>query len=158
MSAGVLAPFDARSISPVVSPFPAINLAVSVRAERRRLFQVLTVAEYMEAWLSIPGLSPGSRITVTSTPEHFRIDHFRSRELDFTITGLYRTCRRSKLHFTWRKDSRHGSCSSAVAICLRGDFGRTILALTHAPFGSIADRAWHRDLWEASLEKLCSLF
>lgn len=158
MSTGVLASIETRPSCLVSIPLPTINVSVSVRAERRRLFQVLTVAEYMETWLSLPGLSPDSRVAVTSAPKCFRIDHFRSRALDFTITGLYRMCRRSKLHFEWRKDGAHGSSSSEVAISLRGDFERTTVVLTHARLGSFEDHAWHQDLWEKSLQKLSSLF
>ena len=158
MSAGVLASFETSPIGPAPIPFLNINLSVSVRAERRRLFQVLTVPEYMETWLSFPGLLSDSRVAVTSAPQYFRIDHFRARELDFTVIAGYRTCRRSKLQFSWHKESGYGSSSSEVDISLRGDFGRTTVALRHSLLSSRADHAWHRDFWEKSLQQLCLLF
>jgi hypothetical protein len=158
MSAGVLAPIKTQPTGPVPKLGRGIDVSVSVRADRQRLLQVLTVAEYMEAWLSIPGLSSDSHLAITSTSDHFRIDHFRSRRLDFMITGLYRTWRRSKLQFTWRKESETGSSTSYVLLRLCGDFGRTNLALTHTGLGSNADHIWHQVFWERSLGRLRSLF
>lgn len=158
MSAGVLAPFQSSSFSPASSLSPCIDVSVSVRAERQRLFQLLTVGEYMEAWLAVPGLKPESSLTVTSTADSFRIDHFRSGMFDFTISGMYRTCRRAKLELTWRKQSEHMCSSSRVLIRLRGDFERTVVSVSHSWLPSRAEEHWHRDFWERSLDRLQSLF
>jgi hypothetical protein len=158
MSAGVFAAFETSPVGPAQTLLPDIDVSVSVRAERRRLVQVLTVAEYLETWLSFPGPASDSRIVITNGPESFRIDHFRARELDFTITALYRMCRRSRLQLAWRKDAADGSSYSEVILTLRGDFERTTVALRHTRLRSFADFAWHQDFWEQSLKKLSSLF
>ena len=131
MSLAVLAPLKSRpAVPPVVVP-PAkvggyVAVTVSVRADRQRLFQLLTVAEYMEAWLTAPGAERDGRLSITSDLESFRIDHFHARGIDFSITGLYRARRRSKLQFTWRKDTEAGSSTSLVLVRMYGDFERTI--------------------------------
>lgn len=158
MSAGVFASLDAQTTNLLQSPFPCVTTSVSVPTDRQRLFQALTVGEYMEAWLSVPGLSPDSHLEVTSAPDRFRIDRFRPRQVDFSITGLYRSCRRSKLQLWWHKKTRYGTWTSLVVIRLHGDFGRTIVTLTHTGLSSRADHVWHRDLWESSLHQLRALF
>lgn len=158
MSAGVLIPVEMLPGMQRTDLCPDVTTSVSVRGDRQRLFQILTVDEYMEAWLTIPGSHTDSRLTVNTSPEQFRIDHFRSQQVDFRVTGTYRTCRRGKLEFTWRKESNHGSRISMVLIRLHGEFDRTKVTLTHTCLGSQADHLWHRDLWEASLLRLRTLF
>lgn len=158
MSAGVLTSFGSRPAAPLPGEMTDVSVSVSVRTDRQRLFQILTVAEYMEAWLAVPDLRPENRLSVTRDLEGFRIDHFRSRQIEFTITGSYRICRRSKLQFTWRKDTPFGSSTSEVLIRLHGDFERTTVALRHAHLQSTNDRAWHHEFWEQSLRRLSTLF
>ena len=157
MSAGVLTSFESRAAGPLPVEVADVSVSVSVHTDRQRLFQIFTVAEYMEAWLAIPGAHPESRLNVTRDPGGFRIDRFHSRQIDFTITASYRVCRRSKLQFTWRKDTRFGSSTSEVLIRLHGDFDRTTVALRHTRLSNI-DRAWHREFWEQSLRRLSTLF
>jgi uncharacterized protein YndB with AHSA1/START domain len=156
MSAGVSASLD--SLQSLSSSIPDVSVSVSVRAERQRLFQMFTIAEYLEAWLVIPESRAESRLSVTSASDWFRIDHFRSQQLDCSITGLYRTCRRGKLDLTWRKDTPHVCSTSEVSVRLCGDFARTTVSLRHANLFSNHERNWHRDFWERSLHRLCSLF
>jgi uncharacterized protein YndB with AHSA1/START domain len=158
MSAGVLTSFGSRSVASLPVEVPDVTVSVSVRTDRQRLFQILTVAEYMEAWLAIPDTRPDNRLCVTRDEDGFRIDHFRSRQIDFTISGLYRTCRRGKLHFTWRKDTPFSSSMSDVLIRLQGDFERTKVSVRHAGLRSNDDRTWHHDFWENSMRRLCTLF
>ncbi len=158
MCAGVFAVLDTQPAGPTQYAFPSITTSVSVQADRQRLFQTLTVAEYMETWLSIPGSSPDSHLAVASSPDRFRIDHFRSRQVDFSITGIYRTCRRSKLQFTWDKETRFAKSKSLVLIRLQGNFRKTIVSVTHTQLSSDVDHIWHQDLWERSLLRLRSLF
>lgn len=158
MSAQVVPALDAQRAGPTQYAFPSVTTSVSVQADRQRLFRILTVAEYMETWLSIPGAPPDSHLAVASAPDRFRIDHFRSGELDFSVTGTYRTTRRGKLQFTWDKETRYGRSNSLVLIRLLGDFGRTVVCVTHMQLGSHADLIWHRNLWEKSLLRLRSLF
>jgi uncharacterized protein YndB with AHSA1/START domain len=158
MSAGILPSFDSLRATSPADQIADVSVSVSVRADRQRLFQMLTVAEYMEAWLVIPEGRPESRLAVTSAPDCFRIDHFWSQQIDCRITAFYRTCRRSKLDLTWRKETPRNSSTSQVSLRLCGDFERTTVALRHTHLLSNDERAWHRDFWERSLHRLCSLF
>jgi uncharacterized protein YndB with AHSA1/START domain len=133
-------------------------MTVSVNADRHRIFQVLTVAEYMETWLTLPGQSLDSHLAVHCDESSFRIDCRKQQQVDFSITGWIRTYRRSKLAFTWTKPGLTESGNSLVLIRLHGDFERTTLCLTHSGLGSGVERSWHYEMWKRSLDKLSSLF
>jgi uncharacterized protein YndB with AHSA1/START domain len=158
MAAGIVVPFEPQSSHhPQPMPMP-LKSSVSVGADRQRVFRVLTVAEYMEAWLAIPDFAADSHLAVSASADRFRIDHFRSRQVDFSITALYRTCRRGKLQLAWHKETRQGSWGSLVLIRLAGDFERTTVSVTHTHLCPGADYLWHKALWEKSLHRLRSLF
>src|SRR6202012_2876732 len=76
---------------------------VTVAADKRRLFDALTLPEYREAWLVVPGNSSTRHTMASSTDDAYRLDHFVDGSLEFSIIGAYRVCRRAKMAFTWRK-------------------------------------------------------
>lgn len=137
---------------------PSITIATSIRADRYRIFQVLTVAEYIETWLTLPDQSGDWPLIVTSDPNSFRIDWQCRQKVGLSIAGSFRTFRRSKLLFTWTKQGMNESGNSLVSIRLHGDFERTKLYLTHSGLGSLVERSWHHEMWNRSLHKLSHLF
>ncbi len=134
-----------------------IAMTVSVNAERHRLFQALTLPEYVETWLRIPGMRGDQQITATCTQESYRIS-CRADDPEVCVTGSYRVSRRSKLVFTWKKGTAQNASPSLVTIRLLGDFARTTLSLSHSGLTSKAEYLWHRALWESSMGRLRSLF
>ena len=154
LSAGIQA--DGRPL--IVIPW-YVARTVSVDADRHRLFQALTVPEYMEAWISVPGTGKDQQIMASCTPESYRILARNGACLLACIGGFYRVCRRSKLVFTWKKGTTTAAgFSSLVTIRLLGDFARTTLCLSHSGLASKAEYLWHRAFWEGSLERLRALF
>lgn len=142
-------------------PFPHpwhIAMTVSVNAERHRLFQALTLPEYMEAWMRIPGSHGDQEIVATCTQESYRILSCGADGPEACITGVYRVSRRSKVVFTWRKGTASSASPSLVTIRLLGDFARTTLSLSHSGLASKVDYLWHRALWESSMGRLRALF
>jgi uncharacterized protein YndB with AHSA1/START domain len=137
---------------------PFIAITMSVNADRHRIFQVLTVAEYMETWLVLPEHDRESHLVVASSPTSFRIECRKQHQADLSITGSFRTYRRSKLLFTWTKQGMIDPGNSVVAIRLYGDFERTTLSLTHSGLGAGVERSWHNEMWKLSLHKLSCLF
>jgi hypothetical protein len=135
-----------------------VAMTVSVNADRHRLLQALTVPEYMEAWISIPGASQDQRITATCAAERYWILACSGAGFITTISGSYRVCRMRKLVFTWSKGSAAKALPSLVTIRLLGDFARTTLRLSHSGLASNAEYLWHRAFWECSLERLRTLF
>jgi uncharacterized protein YndB with AHSA1/START domain len=135
-----------------------IALTVSINAERHRLFQALTLPEYIEAWMRIPGPHGDEQITVTCTEDSYRILACRADGLETCIAGAYRVSRRSKMVFTWKKGTSPTACFSLVTIRLLGDFARTTLSLVHSGLVSKTEYVWHRAFWEGSIGRLHSLF
>jgi len=141
-----------------VKPDSSLSFNVSLNADRRRIFQVLTIAEYMETWLLIPGSQQESSIHVASDPSGFHIQFLDETGNPAALVGAYQTYRTSKTNILWRKAGVCQSDLSVVKIRLKGDFERTTLSLTHSGLNSTDGLHWHRQLWERSLEKLSSLF
>jgi uncharacterized protein YndB with AHSA1/START domain len=135
-----------------------VESRVSVGADKTRIFQALTVPEYMETWLSFPGRGARMLIASSLTPNEYRIDQYAPSGPVQKISGCYRVLRRSKLIFTWIKDGWLPSQSSVVWLRLIGDFSRTTVSLHHVSLPSREEQQWHQQLWDASLAKLSSLF
>ena len=132
-----------------------ITVHRSVNADRSRLFQALTLAEYIDAWFVAPGALAGST-SVTMEPDSFVVRYRLLDGREQRFIGSYKVLRRGKVQFAWTDAFRETS-SSLVRIRLLGDFGRTTVQLTHAGLDE-SQHLHYRMLWEASLEKLASLF
>jgi uncharacterized protein YndB with AHSA1/START domain len=135
-----------------------IAMTVSVNAERHRVFQALTLPEYIETWIRVPGIRGDQQVTVTCAQETYRISCCGFDASEVCITGAYRVSRRSKMIFTWRNGTVPNTSPSLVTIRLVGDFARTTMRLSHSGLASKAEYLWHRALWENSMGRLCSLF
>ncbi len=135
-----------------------IAMTVSVNAERHRLFQALTLPEYIETWMRLPGIRGDQQVTVTCTQENYCIFGLSSDASEVCITGLYRVSRRSKIIFTWGKGTAPNAPPSLVTIRLLGDFSRTTMSLSHSGLASKAEYLWHLAFWESSMGRLRSLF
>lgn len=144
-----------RRYSPTIEPL-SISVIASVNADRNRIFQALTVPEYIEAWFSVPGAIEG-RTQVFSAADFLSISYSYPWEERGTILCSYKVCRRNKLVLTWEQIALSGAVPSMVKIRLLGDFGRTTIHVTHVGV-TPSNQQWHRALWESSLEKLGKLF
>ena len=133
-----------------------VSVHRSVNADRNRLFQALTLPEYMDAWLVMPGSVPGST-AVAMGPDCFVVSYRLQDGREERFVGTYKVLRRGKVQFAWRQDSFQESTSSLVRIRLQGDFGRTTVQLTHVGLDE-SEQSHYQMLWEASLERLASLF
>jgi len=136
----------------------SFSITVSLNADRRRVFHVLTIAEYMETWLQIPGRHRESSIQVTSDPSGFHVRYFDDAGNPASLVGAYQIYRTAKTNFLWRRTTDPETDSTLVKIRLNGDFERTTLHLSHLGFDSREKLKWHAQLWEQSLDKLSSLF
>lgn len=133
-----------------------VTVQKSVNADRSRLFQALTLPEYIDAWFIAPLAIPGST-SVTKGPDCFLVSYRLRDGREERFVGSYKVLRRGKVQFSWRRDSFHETTSSLVRIRLLGDFKRTTVHLTHVGLDE-EDLAGYKALWEASLEKLACLF
>lgn len=141
-----------------LNPDSAISFTVSVNADKRRLFHVLTIPEYMETWLQVPDRRHETPMQVSGDHAGFHVRYFDKTGNPAYLVGAYQTYRTAKTSFLWRKTSDPEIDPSIVKIRLNGDFGRTTLSLTHLGITTAQALEWHAKLWERSLEKLSSLF
>lgn len=134
-----------------------IKIEIRLAADTRRIFEALTIPEYMELWMSMPGSHLVCSSRASRVADGFIIDHFCDSKPPIRIAGTYLMCLRRKLAFTW---SVSGPCirpSSFADIRLSGDFGRSILRLKHSGFASSEDYSWHDAFWRSSLSRLSRL-
>jgi len=134
----------------------SVSTKTSVGADRHRIFQALTVAEYIEAWFSVPG-GVADHIHVFTREDFFSINISSTQRQHIGILCSYKVCRRSKLLFTWAHNALSETALSLVNIRLLGDFGRTTVQVTHSGLAP-SDQPWHLELWQLSLAKLRKLF
>jgi hypothetical protein len=141
-----------------VNPDSSLSFTISLNADRRRIFHVLTISEYMETWLQIPERSKECPIQVTSDPSGFHVQYLDEKGNPMALVGAFQTYRTSKTNILWRKAGVRESDLSFVKIRLNGDFERTTLNLTHSGLNSAEEIHWHWQFWKRSLEKLSSIF
>lgn len=140
-------------VSFVDHPF-TISASVRVCAETKRLFQALAVPESLAAWL----VAPEDEIEWVVLPlRHgagFILDWRSVSGVQSSVIAEYRSSTRRKLTLSWKLDNAGSSSESSVTMHLSGDFGYSALSLLHSGFLTFDDFAWHRKLWEVSLERL----
>ena len=133
-----------------------ISAMTSVNADRNRIYQALTIPEYIEAWFSVP-CSTAGRSGAIGAEDFFSINYGCTLHTYCRILCSYKVRRRSKLVFTWQHSAPAEATSSLVKIRLLGDFGRTTVHVTHVGL-TLSDEQWHEDLWTSSLLRLNKLF
>ena len=132
-------------------------VTVNINTIARRIFEALTVPEYQETWLSMPGHDERSYIAATRIGQSYRLNRHGHSGIDVSVAGAYQVFRRNKLHFTWQEFGVSSTSESVVQIRLHGDFGRTSVHLIHRGPFSAEEYEWHQEMWTASLQKLTSL-
>jgi hypothetical protein len=116
----------------------------------------LTVPEYLEAWLVLPGAAPGE--VVASLEENgYRLHQCVAGRVALRITGAFLFCHQRKMRLVWRKARGARHDRSVVDFRVRGNFGSSVLELRHMELDSTEEIAWHRELWQGSLKRLASL-
>jgi hypothetical protein len=136
----------------------AIFQSICVNADANRISQALTVPEYLEAWICIPGAAPGSFTLASPEENGYRLEHCSVDRSCFSITGSFLFCHLRKIRLLWRKTSKAFSSNSVVDFRLRGNFGSSIVELRHTELGSAQEHAWYQAMWTRSLEKFALLF
>lgn len=135
----------------------AIAMSIAVDADAVRIFHALTVPEYLETWISMPGRAEDCAIVASPSENGYRLDQYAAGSLAVSITGAYLFCHHRKMRLSWRKSRKAASFESLVDFRLRGNFGSTTLELRHTALASADEYLWHRALWHSSLDRLASL-
>jgi uncharacterized protein YndB with AHSA1/START domain len=138
-----------------------IAITTKVNADRRRIFDALTLPEYMETWFCLPGSDSASRLAASHTGDRYCLERFAAGGVDICITGSYHVCRRGKLLFTWKKSTSPVPTAipeTNVSIRLLGAFTQSTVCLYHTGCFSEGEFLWHQEMWNLSLDKLRLLF
>jgi hypothetical protein len=135
----------------------AINLSIDVDADARRIFQALTVPEYIETWITFPSQASDSIVQATEEENGYRIDHYAEGRRAVSIRSSYLFRHQRKMRMCWRKVRALNCDESVVDFRLRGNFARSVLELKHTAIESPAELDWLLRLWHNSLCKLASL-
>jgi hypothetical protein len=135
----------------------SIFRSIGVDADAHRIFSALTVPEYLEAWIRIPGAAPESLTLATMEGDGYRLDHLSAGQAALSIKGSYLFCHLRKIRLFWQKTSDALCASSIVDFRVRGNFGSSVVELRHTALDSAEELAWYGTLWRRSLEKLAVL-
>ena len=133
-----------------------VSVSLSMNADRNRLFQALTFPEYIDTWFVAPDATPGTT-AVTKGANCFVVSYRSLDGSDKRFVGSYKVFRRGKVQFAWRQHAYGETSSSLVRIRLDGNFERTTVHLTHLGIAQ-EEQSHYSVLWQASLERLASLF
>ncbi len=131
-------------------------MSICLNADVRRIFQMLTVPEYVEAWASLPGNDQDASVAASRSGNDYRLDFYSGEGVKASISGSFIVCRQRKMLFTWLNMGISPGFSM-VDIRLRGNFGSSILELQHTDIASAAEYFWQMTVWRASFEKLVQL-
>jgi hypothetical protein len=134
-----------------------VAMSIGVDADTQRIFQALTVPEYLEAWIDVPDRTKDSYVVASQDENGYHLDHYSAGRAAVRIRGSYVYCHRRKMRLCWRKTCQHSSAESLVDFRLRGNFGSSILEIRHSALDSDDEFFWHQRLWRGSLGKLASL-
>ncbi len=134
----------------------SIGTSICLNADVRRIFQLLTVPEYLEAWLCLPGNEADASVGASRSENDYRLEFYSGGDLNTSVTGSFLVCRQRKMLFTWLNIGVSPGCSM-IDIRLRGNFGSSILELRHTGLASAAEYFWQMSMWHASFERLVHL-
>jgi hypothetical protein len=135
----------------------AITMSIGVDSDVQRLFHALTVPEFLEAWIEMPGRTKDSWVAASQFKNGYQISHCFADRTAVRITGSFLFCHRRKMRLIWQKAADHIPIKSLIDFRLRGNFGSSILELRHTQLDSADEFLWHQQLWQGSFQKLAFL-
>jgi uncharacterized protein YndB with AHSA1/START domain len=153
--------FDLQT-GPGMKPAPSsrefldIFASVQLEAEMQRVLHALAVPEYMEAWMQPPDADRIECHSEARSFDSFRVDLFSARGRQRSIYGSCFLTKPNRITYIWETDS-NAEARSLVEIRLWRYSARCTVKLKHSGLRSWAERDWHAQMWDASLNKLCAL-
>ena len=132
-------------------------MTIGVQADVRRIAQALTLPEYLEAWLCLPGRGGEPCLVASQNRNGFRLDGYSDGGAAVRIITSYCFRHQRKIRLLWRRICELNYSESIVDFRVRGNFGASVLELHHIGFDSAGEYLWSQELWRASFAKLTSL-
>ena len=138
----------------VLSNHSDVRASVVIEAEWPRVLNAITVPEYLDVWLTMPGVERLECCTEQRTLGGFRIDVFVGGALQRAIYG---SCIRSKpdeVSYLWERNRAESIEKSLVKLRVRGGPRRCSLHVKHRGLWDQEERDWYSMMWQGSLNKL----
>jgi hypothetical protein len=150
---------EADSIFPARSRHELLDVHTSVliEAEYRRILYALTMPEYMEAWLRIPGAEKIECIVEPRSTHNFRVCFSSTSRLPQTIYGSCFFSRPNTITYLWDRTRMGSIAKSIVRMQLRGSGKICVLQLSHSGACARNQHDSYRTMWSDSLNVLRSL-
>jgi uncharacterized protein YndB with AHSA1/START domain len=131
-----------------------VRASVAIHAEWRRILNALTVPEFMDVWLTMPGIE-----RLECNPEQwssggFRIDAFVAGRPQRSIYGSCFRSRPDEISYLWEKAHSRSGANSLVTMRLRGGPRKCSVHLKHHGLCNQKERDWYSSMWQISLDKL----
>jgi hypothetical protein len=131
-----------------------VRMSVAIQAEWRCILNALTIPEYMDVWLKMPGVETGECPPEQKLSESFCMEIFPSGATQRTV---YVACIRTKadeITYLWEKNCIGDGAKSLVRVRLRRGPRRCSLHLKHEGLQDQQERDWYSTMWHISLNRL----
>jgi uncharacterized protein YndB with AHSA1/START domain len=150
---------EANSIFPARSRHELLDVHTSVliEAEYRRILYALTMPEYMEAWLRIPGAEKTECSVEPRSIHNFRICFNTASRPSQTIYGSCFFSRPNTITYLWDRTRMGSIAKSIVKMQLRGGAKMCALQLSHSGACAKNQHDSYRVMWSDSLNALRNL-
>src|SRR5580658_9283826 len=119
-----------------------ILASVHIKAEPRRVLYALAMPEYMETWLTVPGVERIECYSERRSYDSFRIDLLSSGVRSRSIHGSCFLSKPNRVLYIWDRDHEAGQHTSIVDIHLSGGVSTSKLKLKHSGLSNWEEREW----------------
>jgi len=131
-----------------------VVLSFRFEADISRVFNALSIPEYIEAWLQAPDAEELRFAFDPAAQQTFRVDFYRAATVQATVHGSCCVQGANRVRYIWKTSSPLGSAETAVDMQLRLGLSGCILGLKHSGFQNVVESAWCCKMWYRSLERL----
>ena len=138
----------------VLSNHSDVRASVVIEAEWPRVLNAITVPEYLDVWITMPGVERLECCAERGALGSFRIDVFTAGALQ---SAIYGACIRSKpdeVSYVWERNRAERVEKSLVKLRVRGGPKRCSLQVKHRGLWDQEERDWYSMMWQESLNKL----
>jgi uncharacterized protein YndB with AHSA1/START domain len=144
----------ARSLAPV---HVEVSVSVTIQADSRCVLHALTIPEYLEAWIEMPGVHRIACRAEDAAGTRFRFDLCDPVHVRSTIRGHCLESTPQRLKYAWTRSGVKSHSESLVDIRIKSCKRRCMVGLRHSGLSSAQDAMWYTTMWQRSLAKLCLL-
>ena len=142
-----------RTLAPV---HVHVSASVTIRADPRRVWHALTIPEYLEAWIEMPGVHRLA-CDAEDAGTGFCFDLCDPVQVRSSIHGHCLVSTPQHLRYAWTKSGGKGRGKSLVDIRVKICKRRCVVGVRHSGLSCAQDAMWYTTMWQRSLANLCRL-